>query len=240
MLYRRNRYYDPMTIQFSQPDPIGIAGGLNIYAYAGGDPINNRDPYGLAMIAVPQGLTPAERSALFGPRCPVCEVRGYPGVGGGGVPHSGGGRDGEVPTGTAPTVKPQCKADITQFAFNSALHATGLGAYRAGVALQGYVRGLAAAEAAGGLGVRYVGAWMAAESWSAANGAELTLNAMFLPPAAAARTGLEHGLGGTRNPIGFHGGFWWDLAAVGWAAAKATPFVSLGVDLGEIANSCFQ
>jgi RHS repeat-associated protein len=27
--YMRNRYYDPATGQFTQPDPIGIAGGLN-------------------------------------------------------------------------------------------------------------------------------------------------------------------------------------------------------------------
>jgi RHS repeat-associated protein len=27
-LYRRNRYYDPQTGQFTQPDPIGLAGGL--------------------------------------------------------------------------------------------------------------------------------------------------------------------------------------------------------------------
>jgi uncharacterized protein RhaS with RHS repeats len=32
----------------SQQDPIGIAGGLNLYGYANGDPINFSDPFGLS------------------------------------------------------------------------------------------------------------------------------------------------------------------------------------------------
>jgi uncharacterized protein RhaS with RHS repeats len=32
---------------FTQEDPIGIAGGLNLYGYANGDPINFGDPFGL-------------------------------------------------------------------------------------------------------------------------------------------------------------------------------------------------
>jgi murein DD-endopeptidase MepM/ murein hydrolase activator NlpD len=43
----RNRYYDPATGRFTQPDPIGLAGGLNLYGYADGDPINKSDPFGL-------------------------------------------------------------------------------------------------------------------------------------------------------------------------------------------------
>jgi RHS repeat-associated protein len=52
LLYRRNRYLDPVSGQFTQPDPIGFAGGLNLYGYAGGDPINNSDPFGLASVWV--------------------------------------------------------------------------------------------------------------------------------------------------------------------------------------------
>lgn len=40
--------YDLGRGQFTQEDPIGLAGGLNLYGYAGGDPINYADPFGLA------------------------------------------------------------------------------------------------------------------------------------------------------------------------------------------------
>jgi RHS repeat-associated protein len=46
-MYMRNRYYDPATGQFTQPDPIGIAGGLNVYGFAAGDPVGYWDPFGL-------------------------------------------------------------------------------------------------------------------------------------------------------------------------------------------------
>jgi RHS repeat-associated protein len=41
------RYLNPQTGQFTQTDPIGLAGGLNLYGYAGGDPVNFSDPFGL-------------------------------------------------------------------------------------------------------------------------------------------------------------------------------------------------
>ena len=47
-MYRRNRYYDPQTGKFTQEDPIGLAGGLNAYGFAEGDPVTYGDPYGLA------------------------------------------------------------------------------------------------------------------------------------------------------------------------------------------------
>jgi RHS repeat-associated protein len=46
--YRRNRYYDPKSGRFTQEDPIGLAGGLNLYGFANGDPVNFSDPFGLA------------------------------------------------------------------------------------------------------------------------------------------------------------------------------------------------
>ena len=51
--YRRNRVYDPLTRQFTQEDPIGLAGGLNLYGFANGDPVNFSDPFGLC----PEGLS---------------------------------------------------------------------------------------------------------------------------------------------------------------------------------------
>ena len=38
--------------QFTQEDPIGLAGGLNLYGFAGGDPVNFSDPFGLCPIEV--------------------------------------------------------------------------------------------------------------------------------------------------------------------------------------------
>ena len=45
--YLRNRYYDPRTGRFTQQDPIGLAGGMNLYGFAAGDPVNYSDPFGL-------------------------------------------------------------------------------------------------------------------------------------------------------------------------------------------------
>jgi hypothetical protein len=45
--YLRNRYYDPKSGRFAQEDPIGLAGGLNLYRFAAGDPVNFSDPFGL-------------------------------------------------------------------------------------------------------------------------------------------------------------------------------------------------
>ncbi|HEX8695960.1 MAG TPA: RHS repeat-associated core domain-containing protein [Longimicrobium sp.] len=45
--YRRNRFYDASTGRFTQEDPIGLSGGLNLYGFADGDPVSYSDPYGL-------------------------------------------------------------------------------------------------------------------------------------------------------------------------------------------------
>ncbi|MEB0223002.1 RHS repeat-associated core domain-containing protein [Pseudomonas sp. 10S4] len=45
--YNRHRYYDPANGRFVSQDPIGFAGGLNLYAYAP-NPVNWIDPLGLA------------------------------------------------------------------------------------------------------------------------------------------------------------------------------------------------
>jgi RHS repeat-associated protein len=47
LYYMRARYYDPQLGRFLSEDPIGISGGLNLYAYAGNDPVNKADPSGL-------------------------------------------------------------------------------------------------------------------------------------------------------------------------------------------------
>ncbi len=44
----RNRYSLPAIGRFISRDPIGITGGINLYTYAGDDPVDFSDPTGLA------------------------------------------------------------------------------------------------------------------------------------------------------------------------------------------------
>jgi hypothetical protein len=53
---------------YTQQDPIGIAGGLNLYGYANGDPINFSDPFGLE----PDTIDAAMREKL-GNACDVAD-----------------------------------------------------------------------------------------------------------------------------------------------------------------------
>jgi RHS repeat-associated protein len=45
--YYRNRYYDQQTGRFINEDPIGVAGGTNLYQYGGNNPATFTDPFGL-------------------------------------------------------------------------------------------------------------------------------------------------------------------------------------------------
>ncbi len=47
LYYDRARMYSPNWGRFPQPDPIGYAGGPNLYAYTDNDPLNATDPSGL-------------------------------------------------------------------------------------------------------------------------------------------------------------------------------------------------
>jgi RHS repeat-associated protein len=47
LYYYRARYYNPGWGRFVSEDPIGTAGGINLYGYAGGAPSRYRDPSGL-------------------------------------------------------------------------------------------------------------------------------------------------------------------------------------------------
>ena len=47
MSFFRNRFYDQQTGRWTQEDPIGMAGGLNQYAFVGNNPVMFTDPFGL-------------------------------------------------------------------------------------------------------------------------------------------------------------------------------------------------
>ena len=47
LYYVRARWYDPTLERFVSEDPIGLAGGINPYAYVENDPVNHTDPSGL-------------------------------------------------------------------------------------------------------------------------------------------------------------------------------------------------
>ena len=43
----RARWYDPATGRWLSKDPVGLNGGINLYAFCGNDPVNRADPFGL-------------------------------------------------------------------------------------------------------------------------------------------------------------------------------------------------
>ncbi|MDO5679528.1 MAG: RHS repeat-associated core domain-containing protein [Pelistega sp.] len=59
--YNTFRYFDPSLGRFTQPDPIGLAGGWNLYQYAP-NPLSWVDPWGWCARSRTVGRTPGKNS----------------------------------------------------------------------------------------------------------------------------------------------------------------------------------
>jgi RHS repeat-associated protein len=69
LYYYRARYYDPQLKRFVSEDPIGLEGGVNVYAYVDGDPVSYTDPEGLLLTglhAFSQGMTTQQAAQAGG------------------------------------------------------------------------------------------------------------------------------------------------------------------------------
>ena len=58
LIWMGERYYDPQSGRFLSPDSVGCPSCLDLYAYAGGDPINYMDPNGRFASPVYQTVKP--------------------------------------------------------------------------------------------------------------------------------------------------------------------------------------
>jgi RHS repeat-associated protein len=65
LYYYRARYYSPQLGRFISQDPLGLAGGLNTYAYAAGNPTLYRDPTGKFVWVIVGALVGAGTNLLI-------------------------------------------------------------------------------------------------------------------------------------------------------------------------------
>ncbi|HEX2762956.1 MAG TPA: RHS repeat-associated core domain-containing protein [Allosphingosinicella sp.] len=80
----KNRMYHPGLGRFLQTDPIGYDGGMNLYAYVGGDPVNGTDPSGATKVEICTGTRLCPHHDGGGPGSGVAQLFGGRGNGGGG------------------------------------------------------------------------------------------------------------------------------------------------------------
>jgi len=62
LYYYRSRYYSTSSDRFISSDPIGLAGGVNTYAYVRGNPIKKIDPLGLEDLILEPTSDPAYKN----------------------------------------------------------------------------------------------------------------------------------------------------------------------------------
>jgi RHS repeat-associated protein len=70
LYYYGYRFYDPNLQRWLTRDPIGEAGGINLYAFVGNRPINSVDPFGESDLNRPPSAVSGPGMAIYGPPRP--------------------------------------------------------------------------------------------------------------------------------------------------------------------------
>jgi hypothetical protein len=153
LYYMRNRWYEPRTGRFLSEDPLGLAGGINGYAFSSDDPVNGADPFGLCTIykgntnEIVREAGEGETVTAEDGRTLSCHNGNWEAGGGGSGGGRGGGGTRSTPTPPEPAdgLSTECKADIAGTLVSLGLDVIGASLFR-GVSTLG--RGLAARNTA--------------------------------------------------------------------------------------------
>lgn len=249
LYYVHNRWYDPSSRSFISEDPIGLAGGINTYAYGANDPVNSIDPDGLnpyvcKRIVLPGGSVSSGGVVSTFPADShwICEEQSGGSTGGDDNPFSPPSTVPEtpheplspsgppMPSRAHAQLKTMCEVDLAQALGNGALALLGakaavgvLETAKQSLELMGEVVG----SVVGNL-LKAAGPEISSET---AN--RFAINLSVLPATYFSEYGLDHWPGGTPNPF-VEGS---DRHAV-YEFAHAVPYWGNGMDVGEAYNSC--
>ncbi|MGH7613079.1 MAG: RHS repeat domain-containing protein [Gemmatimonadales bacterium] len=253
--YMRARWYEPNSGRFLSEDPIGLAGGLNSFAYAADDPINGSDPTGLCFTLWISGTIIYAFGQAFespGYSVVVCSGggrgSGIGGIGGsgnmGGGPGGGGGRGGGGGPGGSGGMDhqsegPSCGKTVANFALSLGADATGISLVRGlnllarGRFLAGTFAPRMAAQAGTQLVLGNSSEFLRLGSYSL--GVSIRADELkALGYAQAALRGLQIGDGVTsEDAFGLLG---WQADA--FKAGKLIPVLGSGLALGEAIHAC--